>query len=225
VGWGATSVLQERLRDDVLAGRGAETLLLCEHDPVITLGRRAQPHHLLLSADELRRRGIRVARASRGGEVTYHGPGQLVAYPVLRVRRGVVDHVEAMARGVIDLLGELGIQGRWRREAPGVWVGGAKICAFGIHVRHRVAVHGLALNVTTELSAFDAIVPCGMPGVAVTSIARLIPEVPPLAVLAAALARTLAGSFGVSLSSVAPPPLPPDPDCQMENGTDNMISA
>lgn len=218
-------MLQERLRDAVLRGDGPETLLLCEHDPVITLGRRARPEHLLLPALQLRERGIAVATASRGGEVTYHGPGQLVAYPVLRVRRGVVAHVEAMARGVVQLLERLEIAGKWRRETPGVWVarseGEAKICAFGIHVRHRVAVHGLALNVSTDLRAFETIVPCGMPGAAVTSIARENGCAPAVEALAPLLAETLAGAFGLRLQPSAPPSLPL-PDCQTENRTDNM---
>jgi lipoate-protein ligase B len=235
VGWPATARLQEQLRHDLLQGSGRETLLLCEHDPVITLGRRAQPAHLLVGRDELRQRGVTIARASRGGEVTYHGPGQLVAYPVIRVRRGVVAHVEAMARGVIALLAELGIAAEWRRDTPGVWVNGAKICAFGIHIRHRVAIHGLALNVHTDLRAFDAIVPCGLSGVAITSIERAIRREPgdgealdradSPAALAPRLARQLALAFGLEAREVEAAMLPAVPDCQMENGTDNMILA
>jgi lipoyl(octanoyl) transferase len=235
VGWAATARLQEQLRSDLLQGSGRETVLLCEHDPVITLGRRAQPGHLLLAADELRRRGVEIARASRGGEVTYHGPGQLVAYPVIRVRRGVVAHVEAMARGVIALLAELGIEAHWRRETPGVWVNGAKLCAFGIHVRHRVAIHGLALNVHTDLRAFEAIVPCGLPGVAVTSIERIARREPGVgetsglrdspSALAPRLARHLARAFALEPREVEARMLPAVPDCQMENGIDNMILA
>jgi lipoate-protein ligase B len=225
VGWAATARLQEQLRSALLQGSGRETLLLCEHDPVITLGRRAQPGHLLLGADELRHRGVEIARASRGGEVTYHGPGQLVAYPVIRVRRGVVAHVEAMASGVIALLAEQGIQAQWRRETPGVWVNGAKLCAFGIHVRHRVAIHGLALNVHTDLRAFESIVPCGLPGVAVTSIERLTGVRDSLALLAPRLARHLARAFALEPREVEARMLPAVPDCQMENETDNMILA
>jgi lipoyl(octanoyl) transferase len=225
VGWAATARLQEQLRSALLQGSGRETLLLCEHDPVITLGRRAQPGHLLLGADELRHRGVEIARASRGGEVTYHGPGQLVAYPVIRVRRGVVAHVEAMASGVIALLAEQGIRAHWRRETPGVWVDGAKLCAFGIHVRHRVAIHGLALNVHTDLRAFESIVPCGLPGVAVTSIERLTGVRDSLSLLAPRLALHLARAFALEPREVEARMLPAVPDCQMENGTDNMILA
>jgi lipoyl(octanoyl) transferase len=144
---------------------------------------------------------------------------------VIRVRRGVVAHVEGMARGVIALLAELGIQAEWRRETPGVWVKGAKICAFGIHVRHRVAIHGLALNVKTDLRAFDAIVPCGLPGVAVTSIERLDGRMDTLATLADRLALHLAAAFGLEPRAVEAAALPAVPDCQTENVTDNMILA
>jgi lipoate-protein ligase B len=176
-------------------------LLLVEHDPVITLGRRGRPEHLLLPAAELAARGIQVCRATRGGEVTYHGPGQLVCYPIVRLRRGVVAHVEGMARGVIALLARLGIEAEWRRTLPGVWVGAFKICAFGVQVRHGVSVHGLALNVDVDLQAYSAIVPCGMPGARVTSVAQLVGGgAPSVADLAPSLARLLAEAFALELA-------------------------
>jgi lipoate-protein ligase B len=194
--------LQERLRDAILDGRGAETLLLLEHDPVITLGRFADASHVLLDEAALAARGIERVASSRGGDVTYHGPGQLVAYPVVRLERGVVAHVAAMAQAVIEVLGARGIDAAFRRERPGVWVGARKICAFGVHVRRRVAIHGLALNVTTPLERYAAIVPCGLRDAGVTSIAEEMharskqpPAPPALAELAlelgAALARQL----------------------------------
>jgi lipoyl(octanoyl) transferase len=202
-----TVALQERLRDDLLGGRGPETLLLCEHEPVITLGRSALAANVLASAAELARLGVAVHTASRGGDVTYHGPGQLVGYPILELRRGVVGHLEAMAAGLAALLAEMGIAARWRRDAPGLWVDGAgaggvpaKICAFGVHVRRRVAIHGFALNVTTNLDAFGLIVPCGLSGTAVTSIAALGGDAgatPVLATLAARAADVLGRAYGV----------------------------
>jgi lipoate-protein ligase B len=160
---------------------------------------------------ELARREVTVSPASRGGDVTYHGPGQLVGYPILALRQGVVAHLEAMASGLAALLAELGITARWRRDAPGLWVDGAgpagapaKICAFGVHVRRRVSIHGFALNVTTDLSAFDLIVPCGLPDAAVTSIAALAraerPERPTIAgpaALASRAAQMLGAAYGV----------------------------
>ena len=152
---------------------------------MITLGRSAQPGHVLAAEPELARRGISLHRASRGGDVTYHGPGQLVGYPVVRLDRGVVGHVRAMADGLIEVLAGLGIAARWRREVPGLWVetprgetkseakSEVKICSFGVNVHRRVAVHGFALNVAVDLDAFGLIVPCGLSGVAMTSIDRL----------------------------------------------------
>jgi lipoyl(octanoyl) transferase len=199
-----TVELQERLREDVLAGRAPETLLLCEHDPVITLGRSALAANVLASADELAKRGVSVHAASRGGDVTYHGPGQLVGYPILRLRSGVVAHVESMARGLARLLASLGVAAAWRRDTPGLWIDRgepnrpAKICAFGVHVRRRVSIHGFALNVTTALDAFSLIVPCGLSDVTVTSIANERGgETPPLPALASLAAAALGEAFGV----------------------------
>jgi lipoyl(octanoyl) transferase len=204
-----TVELQEQLRSAVLSGRGPETLLLCEHDAVITLGRSARPENVLAPADALERRGVAVHRVSRGGDVTYHGPGQLVGYPILRLRGGLVAHLESMARGLAALLAELGVAAAWRRDAPGLWIDRgsghplAKICAFGVHVRHGVAIHGFALNVTTPLDVFELIVPCGLRGSAVTSIAALTGETRPVASLAPRAVAALGAAFGVSF--VAPP--------------------
>jgi lipoyl(octanoyl) transferase len=205
VSFAETSALQERLRAEVLAGAGPETLLFCEHDPVITLGRSAEAAHVLASASELARRGVTVARATRGGDVTYHGPGQLVGYPVVRLRGGVVDHMTAMARAIASVLAGLGLVAIWRREAPGLWItrDGAdeKICAFGIHIRARVAIHGFALNVGTNLDAFDLIVPCGLTGARTTSIARMGITPPSLEDLAARVARAFGDEIGVTFHS------------------------
>ena len=166
--------IQEKVRDQVAQATAVDTLLLLEHEAVITLGRSADPANVIASAEDLGRAGIAVVRTSRGGDVTYHGPGQLVGYPVFRLSRGVRAHVRAMAEGIIAALATLGIAAEWRAARPGVWVGAEKICAVGVHVRRRVAMHGFALNVTTDLSAFRTIVPCGLRDAGVTSIARLL---------------------------------------------------
>jgi len=206
VSFAETAQEQERLREQVLRGERPETLLLCEHQPVVTLGRSAKPAHVLVSAAELARRGVAVHAASRGGDVTYHGPGQLVGYPIVRLRGGVVGHITAMARAIAGVLAELGIDARWRRETPGLWVGGddgepgRKICAFGVHVHRRVAIHGFALNVAGPLDGFDLIVPCGLPTAGTTSVAASIGEdrqIPPLHVLASRLAGALGRELGV----------------------------
>jgi len=209
-----TVALQEGLRADLLAGRAPETLLLLEHEPVITLGRSARPGHVHLTELELARRGIDLVRASRGGDVTYHGPGQLVGYPIVRLRSGVVGHMTAMARAVGGVLAEHGVDARWRRDAPGLWVGDAKICAFGVHVRQRVAMHGFALNVAPDLGAFDLIVPCGMPGVRTTSMAMLGIAPPPLPDLAARVAARLGAELGLTFDDQDDQD--DQPDCNVE---------
>jgi lipoyl(octanoyl) transferase len=168
---------------------------------VITLGRHARPEHVLLSPAELAARGLEVHPVSRGGDVTYHGPGQLVGYPVFRLRPGLVAHMERMAAAIIDVLGGLGLVGAWRRDRPGVWVGDEKICAFGVHVSHRVAIHGFALNVTTPPEAFSPIVPCGLSDAGVTSIAALAGRAPAPAMLAPIVAAAIARAFGLALET------------------------
>jgi lipoate-protein ligase B len=193
------------VRDSVLRAERPCTLLLCEHDPVITLGRSASPAHVLAGPEELARRGITVRKVSRGGDVTYHGPGQVVGYPIFRLRRGLVAHMEAMARGVATVLAELGIQADWRRDRPGLWVGGDKICAFGVHVHRRVTIHGFALNGTTPPEAFAPIVPCGLAGAGVTSIARLRGDCPPLPALARSIAAAFCAPFALDLRAAREP--------------------
>ena len=188
-----TTALQERLRQRILSDAGGETLLLLEHHPVITLGRSAADRHVLAAAGELERRGVELHRASRGGDVTFHGPGQLVGYPVVRLDHGVVGHLRAMADGLIEVLRALGITAFWRREAPGLWIKGerggvdglSKICSFGVNIHRRVAIHGFALNVTVDLDAFRLIVPCGLDGVQMTSIDRVRAAVADVADVAA----------------------------------------
>jgi lipoyl(octanoyl) transferase len=189
IGYAAAWERQEEIREQVLAGRDAEEILLLEHDPVITLGRSADPAHVLEP------RGVQVVPTSRGGDVTAHGPGQLVIYPVVRLRRGIVAHVEGIARAIVAELAARGIGAEWRRDPAGVWVGAAKIAACGVHVRRRVAIHGFALNVTREpLALFRRIVPCGL-DTAVTTIEEHAPP-PSLTELASALAPRLVSALG-----------------------------
>jgi lipoyl(octanoyl) transferase len=172
-------------------GDTAERLLFVEHDPVITLGRAADERHVL--APE----GVDVVRTSRGGDVTWHGPGQLVVYPVVRLRRGLLHHLETVAGALVEELAALGVAGAaWRREPAGVWLGGAKLAACGVHVSRSVAIHGFALNVTSEsLRGFARVVPCGLAAARVTCIAEHA-EAPPIAALAARVAARLANGWG-----------------------------
>jgi lipoyl(octanoyl) transferase len=153
-----------------------DTVLLLEHPAVYTLGRRAERSHVLLAPDELERRGIEVVEVDRGGDVTYHGPGQLVAYPILRLARarGVVDYVRALESVVIVALDALGVRATRMGGLTGVWVEGEKVAAIGVRVgAGGITSHGLALNVAPDLADFDGIVPCGIADRGVTSLARL----------------------------------------------------
>jgi lipoyl(octanoyl) transferase len=172
------------LQRDVAARRIAGTLdhdvlLLVEHPPVITLGRGFQPQNLPIQRDALERRGIEVHEIDRGGDVTFHGPGQLVGYPIFDLgghRRDLHWFLRQMEEALIGALAGFGIPGERTAGYTGVWTQGRKIASIGIHVRQWVTWHGFALNVTTDLSYFDLIVPCGIPDVTMTSIQRELAE-------------------------------------------------
>jgi lipoate-protein ligase B len=167
VGYDEAVELQQKLRDAVLAGHPGAVLLV-EHPSVVTLGRRGGE----IDAAALAARGIDVRRTDRGGEATWHGPGQLVAYPVLSVR-SVVAHVEALAAAAVAAAASVGVTARCRREPLGVFTyEGRKLAAIGVHLHRRVATHGLALNVDAALDAFELIVPCGRRDIRPTSLAE-----------------------------------------------------
>jgi len=170
---------QLRLRDEVEAAGGERAyLVLVEHDPpVITFGRRIRREHLVASPDRLAELGIERYDASRGGDVTYHGPGQLVGYLILQLdprRQPLHGFIRDLEEVVIRLLGRFGVTGERVNGLTGVWVGREKVAAIGVAVRRWVTYHGLALNVCPDLSHFDLIVPCGIRGRGVTSLARLL---------------------------------------------------
>ncbi len=190
---------QEALRCAVLEGRGEEAFLLVEHEAVVTLGRHADDRFLRLSAQALAGLGVALRRSRRGGDVTYHGPGQLVGYPVVRVGKAVRAHVEAMATAICEALEPLGVRPVYRADRPGLWLGEDKLAAFGVHVSRGVAIHGFALNVTTPPAAFGVIVPCGLVGCGVTSLHLLVPEPPSLE----RLGRTIAARFAAHTGRVA----------------------
>ncbi len=171
--YGEVEALQLRTVDEVLAG-GRETLFLVEHPPVITLGRGGGAEHLHVDPAWLAERGVEVVPIARGGNVTCHFPGQLVAYPVFRVSRGrggVRGFFHNMERAVLETLAHFGLRARREEGRPGVWMDGTrKICSMGIGVRRWVAFHGLALNVLPDVSLFDLVTPCGLPDVRVTSV-------------------------------------------------------
>jgi lipoyl(octanoyl) transferase len=172
----AAWALQQRLVSSRQAEEIADTVLLLEHPPVYTLGRRASGANVLLDADALASAGIDTVTVDRGGDVTYHGPGQLVVYPVIRLagQRHVVDFVRTLEEVAIRALAPLGVEGRRREALTGVWVGREKIVAIGVRVgAGGVTSHGLALNVDPDLTHFAGIVPCGLATEGVTSLAAL----------------------------------------------------
>jgi lipoyl(octanoyl) transferase len=173
--YGAALELQQRLVAERKQGLIADQLLLLEHPHVITLGRNGHMENLLAGDDVLRRAGISFYPTDRGGDVTYHGPGQLVGYPILDLRewsRDVGAYVRALEQAIIDTLADFGIAAARIPKLTGVWVGEQKIAAIGVHISRWVTSHGFALNVTTDLSYFQYIVPCGLTK-PVTSMARL----------------------------------------------------
>ena len=168
--------LQQALVERRGADRIGDTVLLVEHPPVFTLGRRATEEHVLLDAAQRDAQGIDLVAVDRGGDVTYHGPGQLVVYPVLRLAgsRHVVDFVRVLEQVAIDALARLGVSGTRRDGLTGVWVGREKIVAIGVRVGvGGVTSHGFALNVDPDLAHFGGIVPCGLATEGVTSLAAL----------------------------------------------------
>jgi len=175
VPYGEALARQRALADDRIAGRlTRDTLLLLEHPPVVTLGRGTRETSLPIAPELLRRRGIDVFEIERGGDVTYHGPGQLVGYPIFDLgahRRDLHWFLRQLEAALIEALAGFGIAGERRETYTGVWTGGRKIASIGIHVRQWVTWHGFALNVTTDLAPFDLIVPCGIPDVKMTSVA------------------------------------------------------
>jgi len=190
----------ERVRRGREDGRHVEYLLLVEHDPpVITLGRSGKDEHLLATPERLAALGIEYYESSRGGDVTYHGPGQLVAYPVLALNRHGRDvhrYLRDVEQTVLGLLGGLGLDGRRDERYTGVWVGNDKVCAIGVAITRWVSYHGLALNVSTDLDYFGLIVPCGIRERGVTSLARLLGRDVPLAETADALVGEFVRVFG-----------------------------
>lgn len=169
--------LQRHLCRQRISGEISEDiLLLVEHEPVVTLGRGARPGSLPLSAGDLETRGLKIFDVERGGDVTFHGPGQLVGYPIIDLRKHREDlhwYLRRLEAGLIDGLGRMGIEATTVAGLTGVWTGDRKkIASIGIHVKQWVTFHGFALNVTTDMSYFDLIVPCGIPNVVMTSVSR-----------------------------------------------------
>ena len=189
----------ERVAERVISCSETGRVLFLEHPPTVTLGRRAGQNALKAPADRLSEMGISIERADRGGEATYHGPGQLVVYPVVNLRAlgvGVEGYVEGLQEATRLTLADFGVSDAWGdMKRPGVWTPGGKIAAIGLRVRRGVATHGMALNIDVDRRPFDMIVPCGMEGVKVACMADYI-TAPTLREVSVALAGRLGEVFG-----------------------------
>jgi lipoyl(octanoyl) transferase len=211
--YGEAFALQNRLRDALQRGDGEEHLLLLEHPHVYTMGRNARATAaggpgVTASPEWLRTRGIERFESDRGGQVTYHGPGQLVGYPIVDLnpdRRDIRRYVRDLLEVLAETLAELGVAAELGPgpDHIGLWVEGEKIASVGVHLSRWVTTHGFALNVSTDLSYFDGIVPCGLSGVRMTSVERLLGEAPAVAVVGELYARLFAQRFGRELVRLA----------------------
>ncbi len=184
------------------AGTIADTLLLLEHPPVYTLGRNARRENILFSPERLRRLGAEVFETDRGGDVTYHGPGQLVGYPILdltRHKRDLAWYMRSLEEVFIRVAAEFGIQAGRTAGARGVWVGNDKLVAMGVHVSRWVTSHGFAFNVNTDLRFFDWIVPCGLRDKGVTSLEKLLGRTASMETATEGVIRHFGAVFGMEM--------------------------
>jgi lipoate-protein ligase B len=194
--------LQRRLARARMAGTVPDLLLLAEHPPVVTLGRASRPEHLLASPEALRARGIGCFEVDRGGDVTYHGPGQIVGYPILDLRgfgKDVTRYLRNLERAICLAVKAMGLDPEVIPGKTGVWVGGRKIASIGVHVARWVTWHGFALNVCTDLQAFDLIVPCGLHGVRMTSLSAELEREVALNEAETAVVAAFGEAFGVAV--------------------------
>ena len=197
---------QQRTAAAVRAESSADALALLEHPAVYTMGARGGQDHMLLSNDDLRGRGAELVMTDRGGDITFHGPGQLVLYAIINLRRRMlrpVDHVRRLERTIVETLAAFDVHGRTVKGRPGVWIGPRKIAALGVSVRGGVTMHGAALNVANDLAWFNAIVPCGLHGLGVTSMKRELVDAPPMSDVMDAAASAFADAFETDVQPAA----------------------
>jgi lipoyl(octanoyl) transferase len=209
IGYAAALERQLATRAALKSGEGPERFLLLEHSHVYTLGRNATLADVLAGPEWLAARGIEVAECDRGGQVTYHGPGQLVGYPIVNLspdRRDIRRYVRDLQEVLIRTLAGYGLAAEPRdgQEYIGVWVGDEKIASIGVHLSRWITTHGFALNVSTDLSYFAGIIPCGLHQVRMTSIERLTGQAPSLPEVAEVVARHFGEIFGRELVMETP---------------------
>lgn len=189
---------QEDMTEDVL--------VLLQHPHTFTMGRRAPESHLLISQEEMKKKAIALHYIDRGGDVTYHGPGQIIGYPILDLRKrglDVITYIRGLERALIDALSSFGVRARQDPAYTGVWVDEEKIAAIGIRVSRGVTMHGFALNVNTNISYFDYIVPCGIEGRGVTSVAKVLSHPVELTLVEDSIVRSFERQFGGSFREVS----------------------
>lgn len=210
--------LQARLQEARRLGRIDDTLLLLEHEPVITLGRGTKPGHVLASADELRARGVALEEVGRGGDVTYHAPGQLVAYPILDLgpdRRDVRRYVRDLEEIMIAACADFGVRAGRVAGYNGAWTNDRKIGAVGVRISRWITMHGFALNVCTDLRGFELIVPCGIADREVTSLERELGAAPRFEAVVERVETHFARVFEAALVRKPGPPLEHGPRATM----------
>ena len=198
--------LQQQLLESRIGGDIPDTLLLTEHDHVYTIGTSGSENHLLWPGESLEQRGIALVRTDRGGDITYHGPGQLVGYPILDLHGYYLDlhrYLRDLEEVVVRTLRAFGIRGERVPGYTGVWVAGEKICAIGVRSSRWVTMHGFALNVDTDLAFYGGIIPCGIFERGVTSMRDVLGQAPAMKDVAARLAGEFAALFCASRGSAA----------------------
>lgn len=200
--------LQRRIAAARISGEiSQDVLLLLEHEPVVTLGRSTKEKNLITSKEYLAARGVDLFEVERGGDVTFHGPGQLVGYPIIDLKRHKQDlhwYLRQLEQAIISTLGEFGVNAERSNGFTGVWTAGRKIASIGVHARDWVTWHGIALNASTDLSYFDFIVPCGIDGVVMTSIEKETGKPVTVERVATVFARELASLFDLTPVETTP---------------------
>lgn len=201
--------LQRSLVEQRRAGDVPDQLLLLEHPPVITLGvkTRNDRSHIIASPDLLQREGVEVFETGRGGDVTYHGPGQLVGYPIIDLkpdRCDVHQYVRDIEEVMIRAAGQFGVSAQRMPGLTGAWVGDEKLAAIGVRIARWITSHGFAFNVNTTLTHFDFIVPCGIPGKGVTSLEKLVGHPVPMAEVEEAIVKSFSQVFNVDVITAIP---------------------
>ena len=199
--WDEQVFLAQAVRD----GSQPNTLLLLEHPHVFTRGRLSKPEHLFLTEVELAEQGVAVVDTDRGGQVTYHGPGQLVGYPIVNLRNwgGPLKYLRTLEQVIIQTLADLGVAAGLVPGLTGVWIGGAKVAAIGVKISQGVAYHGFSLNVNPDLSYYDHIVPCGITDRDVTSLKELLARPVEMELVRNGLAHRFGQAMGFRMKEVA----------------------